>query len=663
MGGAPSAAPLPVIKEDTSGGKWTPTPDGKSWQPVKEDTKGGNWTFGPDKKTWEPLHGSVFSGPDTPATGDEAKQNLKSLGKKAVEFGVGTALPVAAGVAAGAALGPEAAGPTAAAVRTGAQAVGGALTPYAQYFASKAMGEHPEWPTFKDAAKSAVFNAALHAVGEGGTAAKAGSAAPVADEIKGLPREAQTPANIKAAVTNRDFWKKMGVPESQIDAIKNDPAMLQSAEAGTKYKDAFQTVLTDQRSKFQTRYADAYKGMENTPIAMQPTADAIKGVMDQLGGERQLSPGLSRFLSEKQEEFSQRAATGKGPPPSNIPFGSSASSAQQRSLMAKIQAKQGPNAMGQITGANLPAHQLRDFITELHNHLPKGGSQIDKMAVNQVEQAAEGSFDKGLTDAGAKPEQLAAFDAIRKNYRQFMNTTRELDPRAKDFGTDVANELWDSAKQNPGNAIHFLDMAKAAEVVRPNEVMPQLRESFLNKLMTESKVSSQGRPFEEMKAVQTLQNQWGEKLPTVLSGVFGKDSPIADPTKLATVLGKLSAPDATAAEASKGVLGSLAGNLGGTSKMLLRLGVAYGAYRAIAGGKGSPWQDLSKPSFIPSMIALMLGTKVATFALTSADTAMQHAYVDFLLNPNAKSLTNVTSVLGGMGGAAEGMPKQRDAVP
>lgn len=646
MGGTPSAVPLPVIKEDTSGGKWTPTPDGKSWQPVKEDTKGGNWTLGPDKKTWEPLHGSVFSGPDTPATGDEAKQNLKSLGKKAVEFGVGTVLPVAAGVAAGAALGPEAAGPTAAAVRTGAQAVGGALTPYAQYFASKAMGEHPEWPTFKDAAKSAVFNAALHAAGEGGTAAKAGSAAPVADEIKGLPREAQTPANIKAAVTNRDFWKKMGVPESQIDAIKNDPAMLQSAEAGTKYKDAFQTVLTDQRGKFQTRYADAYKGMEDTPIAMQPTADAIKGVMEHLGEQRQLNPGLQRFLQSKQAEF-EGAAPGQTPT-----FGKSGSPVLQSGLLAKIKA-QSP----QVGSTDLPAHQLRDFITELHNHLPKGASQIDKMAVNQVEQAAEGSFDKGLTDAGAKPEQLAAFDAIRKNYRQFMNTTRELDPRAKDFGTDVANELWDSAKQNPGNAIHFLDMAKAAEVVRPNEVMPQLRESFLNKLMTESKVSSQGRPFEEMKAVQTLQNQWGEKLPTVLSGVFGKDSPIADPTKLATVLGKLSAPDATAAEASKGVLGSLAGNLGDTSKMLLRLGVAYGAYRAIAGGKGSPWQDLSKPSFIPSMIALMLGTKVATFALTSADTAMQHAYVDFLLNPNAKSLTNVTSVLGGMGGAAEGMPK------
>lgn len=660
---------MPVIKEDTSGGKWTPTPDGKSWQPVKEDTKGGNWTLGPDKKTWEPLHGSVFSGPDTPATGDEAKQNLKSLGKKAVEFGVGTVLPVGAGVAAGAALGPEAAGPTAAAVRTGAQAVGGALTPYAQYFASKAMGEHPEWPTFKDAAKSAVFNAALHAVGEGGTAAKAGSAAPVADEIKGLPREAQTPANIKAAVTNRDFWKKMGVPEGQIDAIKNDPAMLQSAEAGTRYKDAFQTVLTDQRAKFQTRYADAYKGMEDTPIAMQPTADAIKGVMEHLGEQRQLNPGLQKFFDAKMKEFQPTAADPYAQTKDILrQMGTKDAKIAGYSTKALDQLKTQFEQQGLIKPAsaatsNLPAHGVRDFITELHNHLPKGASQIDKMAVNQVEQAAEGSFDKGLTDAGAKPEQLAAFDAIRKNYRQFMNTTRELDPRAKDFGTDVANELWDSAKQNPGNAIHFLDMAKAAEVVRPNEVMPQLRESFLNKLMTESKVSSQGRPFEEMKAVQTLQNQWGEKLPTVLSGVFGKDSPIADPTKLATVLGKLSAPDATAAEASKGVLGSLAGNLGGTSKMLLRLGVAYGAYRAIAGGKGSPWQDLSKPSFIPSMIALMLGTKVATFALTSADTAMQHAYVDFLLNPNAKSLTNVTSVLGGMGGAAEGMPKQRDAVP
>jgi hypothetical protein len=302
---------------------------------------------------------------------------------------------------------------------------------------------------------------------------------------------------------------------------------------------------------------------------------------------------------------------------------------------------------------------LRSFRTELRENLPAGATNLDKQAYNQLNTQLTQEIDSKLAESGAKPEQIAAMHSLDEEYGRFQDTIKKLDPRSGKFGSQISDLLFDKQLSNPEQAVNFVRMAQAAEQAHPGEVMPQLRASFMDHVLSETKQQAQGRPVEEMRLIQNLQKQWGgdKNARAVMGAVFGADSPMANMTTASKVLGSLANPDAVAAKGAHTVLSDLA--KGVTShNFIVRLALFYGTYRAIAGGTGSPWKDLGDPEkMIPPLMAMMVGGKMADFALGAADTQIQKAYVDFLLNPNSKSLSNVTSVLGGIGGAASGRPE------
>jgi hypothetical protein len=299
--------------------------------------------------------------------------------------------------------------------------------------------------------------------------------------------------------------------------------------------------------------------------------------------------------------------------------------------------------------------QAQTLRTELRENIPSNPTNLDKKVANELNQKLTDTIHESM-----KPEQRAAFDALDAEYGRFQDTIKKLDPRSGKFGSQISDLLFDKQLSNPEQAVNFVRMAQAAEQAHPGEVMPQLRASFMDHVLSETKQAAQGRPVEEMRLIQNLQKQWGgdKNARAVMGAVFGADSPMANMTTASKVLGSLANPDAVAAKGAHTVLSDLA--KGVTShNFIVRLALFYGTYRAIAGGTGSPWKDLGDPEkMIPPLMAMMVGGKMADFALGAADTQIQKAYVDFLLNPNSKSLSNVTSVLGGIGGAASGRPTE-----
>jgi len=606
-----------------------------------------------------------------------------TLGQKFKQIGKSLAAPVAGmGTAVeGAEIGGALAGPPGA---IGGAAIGGMAAPFVEHATQSAVTGQPYQPVSRsEVIKSAVTNAAFTGAGEvGGALTKRAQVEDaVREELQNLPQAQRTTARVKQIrqaiqdrvetaagntakvsvqdLRNRNFWKAHGLNDEQIDSVLKSPdlqaQLAQSIKAGGQYKDSFQNILNHQRADFTNRFDTAYGGLKETPIPTQPVGQAIKGVYDQLGTERQLSPGLKKFLDSKLAEFGQ---TDNAAP--DVSYGKTAASNEQiEKLNQRIKAEK--KGMIPPAKAELPAHELRDFITELNEHLPRGASQIDKMAVQQVEQAAEKSFDAGLKEAGAKPEQLASFEAIRQDYRRFMNTVRELDPRSADYGKQVGDLLFDPMAKDSETALNFMSMAKAAEAARPGQVMPQLREAFLQKALAESRVG--GAPMDELKMLQKLQRTWGtdKNARAVMGEMFGKDSPLADPAQFTKVVDTVNHPEplklaisqpgmARSILSSKYFQGMISAGLA-ESMMGLK---PTSFFQGLLGEKGPEVQTIA-------IISALAGPKVIDFMVKSGDSPLQRAAVAFLTNPNADNAIRYAGRLaGGVSTAMNGMPSPQE---
>ena len=147
--------------------------------------------------------------------------------------------------------------------------------------------------------------------------------------------------------------------------------------------------------------------------------------------------------------------------------------------------------------------------------------------------------------------------------------------------------------QNPDQAANLIRYAKRANELNPS-VMPQLRESFLNKAVEQARTGNS--PMDEMKALQSLQSKWGEKGGTqvVLNEMFGKDSPLSSPTTLAKVLA------APVPKEQMGWAENMASKAA-SAPYLLRAGVI-----ALAAG-GSAYGIYQHPERAPEIIAAMAG--------------------------------------------------------
>lgn len=607
------------------------------------------------------MPGSVF---DNPTIG----QKLKRIGTGIAPFVAGTALPVAAGTAAGALAGPEVSAPTAIATRVGAQAVAGALTPYAEYLTSKVMGQHPDLPTAKQVIHSTVLNGALAGLGEAG-GALAGKAQ-VADEVRGelskLPQSERTlartrqirkaleertaKASAEAAkissqdLRNRDFWKAQGLNDQQIDEVMSTPELEEQAarsiQQADKIKGAYQAVRQHARTDFTKRYDDAYGALAQQPVDPR----GIGQQMEQWGqgeGQHELTPSWRGFLQRKGLELTKAGDIG-GPSVGGVPW-----KQLPEKLKEQLRTQGAAQGLEDIGNEQMSISQLRDLRTELREQLPSNPTNLDKKAYQQITAKIDELHDQTLRENGATEEQIGRIKGIDADYGRWMDTVRKLDPTSEKFGEDVANELYSSMAKNPAQARNFILMAKAAEQARPGEVMPQLREGFLNKAIAETR--KPGQPFEELKALRKLQNTWGgdQAMRAVTGEIFGKDSPLADPTKFTRVVEAASDPEPIAHRAAQNVGHSILHSSYMQGMVLYGVGAATvlgidhgGLWNALSGGKGPAAQALAIGS-------LLLGPQAIGWAARSGNSPLQRALLGFITNPNSANMVRYAGQFAG----------------
>jgi hypothetical protein len=614
--------------------------------------------------------------PTGPSVFETTPQKLKRIGKGLASFVAGTAVPIAIGAAAGALVGPEVSEPVAAGTRLAGQAIGGALTPYAEYVTQRLMGEHPDMPTLKDAAKSAAWNTAFAALGEvgGKVTSSVQTEESVRAELEKLPAAERTTAKIKqirqaletrtqeqaaetAKVTaqdfrNRDFWKAQGLKDEQIDAVIKSPELQEelqrSIEQAAKVKTAFQDVVDNTRQSFNDRYTALLGPHAGTTVDSVPIGKQFEALA-QGTGQHELTPTFRGFLQRKGLELSR---------PTDFPVnGPEISGKPWRQLTPEMQRKYiaqgvlGPEAKASLEkGSSLSIQDLRDLRTELRENLPSTATNLDKKAYQQITQQITDLEQKTLTSAGATPEQIGGLRALDDEYGRFAETVRSLDPRSEKFGTQVANALFNPMAKDSGVAMNFIKLAQETDAAKPG-TMEALRGAFMDRAITEAHVPDQ--PMQELKLLRKLQDRWGgdKESRAVMGAMFGKDSPLADPAQFTKVVEAGANPEPLILKAQQNwgrnimhspyfqgmiMYGAWTGMLGVASK--------GGIFTALTGQKGAEAQALA-------VTAMLAGPPMINWVARSGNSPLQRAMVSYLTNPSAP---NAVRFAGEIGGATAG---------
>ena len=632
------------------------------------------------------LPGSVF---DRPTVG----QRLKRIGSAIAPAVVGTAFPVGTGIAVGALLGPEASEPVAGATRVAAQALAGAIAPYAEYGTEKLLGEQPQAPTIStmrdlmhDSIKSAVWNGALAGIGEAGAAAaKWGQTEDaVRAELAKLPKSQQTVSKIKQIrqglaqlARNRNFWQGLGLSDPQIDEVIKTPELQQSLarsiEQANKTKQAYSAVLDYARSDFHSRYDQLLGNAAKAPVPTPLLGQSIKKVLGQLN-ERELTPSFGAFLARKVEELAGPKDIGElsdrdaiilayGPEYAQLSEKANAADMGNQArilLQASMQKGFGGPIGGKLARRAHTISDLRDIRTELRENLPSNPTNLDKGVYQTVKSQIDAMEEQELHKAGATPDQIAGLKALDQEYGRFADTVRATDPRSAKYGQQVANLLYDPMAKNPGIAMNLISIAQKADRVNPG-VMNDLRDSFVSKALAEAR--QPGQPFEELKYLRKLQNQWGgdPEARSVMGAMFGKDSPLADPAAFTKVVEAGSDPVQFAHEfaqhpsarhslSSPYIQAMVLYGVGASA--MLAGGAKGGLWGAMTGQKGSGAQILAIGS-------LLAGPPLIGWVIRSGNSPLQRAMVGFLTNPNASTAIRYAGKLSGaMTGALLTTPGQ-----
>lgn len=600
-------------------------------------------------------------------------QQLKRVGK--------ALLPSAAGM--GTAIGGAEAGGAVAGIPGAIVGgiAGGAAAPSVEAHTQAAISGQPvQEPTAHDVIKSAIINGVFTGVAKLGEvavgAAKTEDAVraelaklPATERTLGKAKQIRTALKDRATsqaaetakvtaqdIRNRDFWKAHGLNDQQIDEVLKTPDLQKqlaaSIEGATKYKGAFQTVLDHQRADFKIRY-DAVLG-EHGAASVNPAPIAQQfEQLAQGAGQHELTPTFRNFLQRKAKEITgeQEAIDTSKYGTTRNASGAAAirvSPAQLKALNAKLSGEaveEGGKTVKDING-------LRSLRTELRENLPASATNLDKQAANQLNQKLTQEIDSKLTEAGAKPEQIAGMHALDEEYGRFQDTIKKLDPRSGKFGNQIANLLFDKEAKNPEQALNFMSMAKAAEQANPGSVMPQLREALTNKLLAEGR-SSAG-PMDELKLLRKLQDQWGgDKASRAIMGeMFGKDDPLADPATFARVVEapESSEPLKLAARNPQAVRSIL-------SSPYFQGAIAYNMIAMAAGQKGgSPIGHLFNPKspedFAEALIGMGLGSVGIGLAIRTGRPALSRALVSMVNSPTAPAVTRYMTEFLGSGAAS-----------
>ena len=293
--------------------------------------------------------------------------------------------------------------------------------------------------------------------------------------------------------------------------------------------------------------------------------------------------------------------------------------------------------------------ELRDLRTEFRENLPAGATNLDRKAANQINDALTSTYEQGIRNAGGTSEQIGAIRAIDEDYGRFQEVIKTLDPRDEKYGAKVADALFDPMTKNPGAGLEFINMAKAAERGNPG-TMDKLREAFTTRALEKS--SRGAAPIDQMEVLAKLNKQWGENgARAVLSGLFGKSSPWADPVLFAKSL-------AVPVE-KKEVLE--------VSRFMQRVAnipwfVRLSAISAATGG--SMFAATRDPTKATEAIMAVLGIGMAGKLMGRMNIAGQRAYVNWRLNPGStENFKNFMRASGAMIGATSALPTESSPTP
>lgn len=600
---------------------------------------------------------SVFDTPTTPPTAAEIPGRVSELGKSAIEAGSGL-VTAQGGTMAGTEIGGALGGPPGAlAGGLIGSAVGGGAAPVVEAGAAKAMGENAVMPTTGEIISSAGLNLGFHALGELGAARSAKLRAAGARD---LPIEQTNSVQVKQLAKNRDFWKTLGVSDEQIDSIMARPdaeKLLQTqVQAGNKAKQAFQKVADETRAGFNQQYETLLGPHADVKTPVQDIAQTLNTLSQGTeSGQHELTPSFQGFLARKAKELS--APDVEDPlaqffSPDEL---KSMTPNQRKGYLAALPQKGASTNIAGVKGANyrptsgqaepvvdvpqprqLGIQDIRDLRTELGENLPTGATPLDRKAYAQVNQLLNDRQDSMLAQSGATPEQIGGLHDLDQKWGQFQTTLKALRPDAKDFGADVSNTLWSDAGKSPTLALNLINMAQAAEKARPGEVMPQLRESFLSNLQAQARMGeAQGGPVQEMKVLRKVQDQWrgSSEGQAVLDSMFGKESPMADPTTMSNVLGRLDDPN------SRNKFVKMMESAGPSGWL-----VRGAALAGIAGG--SIYTLQSHPDRALPIAATLLTLGVAGPLLARMNAPAQRAYVKFIMTPEPNTFRSLLNVAG-----------------
>jgi len=586
--------------------------------------------------------------------------NPANVGRVA-PLAVGVGLPIAAGIATDGASIP---------IQAAVQGLAGAASPYAEAATSKLLGGNPAMPSWRDAAKSGLINAAFTAGGALIADAK-GGASEVTPEME---RTTPTIKNLNQAARNRDTWKALGLSDEQADmAVKAPDAeqfLAQSVEQADLTKNTYSRVINSTKRDFENRYTDAYtvttphgesKNLLDAPTDLAPVSQTMQKVLEQNQGK--LSPGLESWIKEQSDAISG----GKLDPlvgkmsSEDIASLTPAERAQAEKFFSKLKspdsvAKKASYREGEAPASAAPeqppsatVQHIRDLRTKLARKIPAQANDFDQRAAAQIKQSLDNLHDQTLLANDASYENLGRIAGVDKDWGVMKETERLFDPAQKEKLADGVNAaLWGKMGANPDNAANLIRYAKAANELNP-DLMPKLRESFLNMAAQEARTGN--TPINEMRALQTLQAKWGDKGGTqvVLNEMFGKDSPLSSPTTLAKVLG---APPIDPQKL--GYVQSMT-QRAASYPYLLRMGVLYGL---AGGGMMAITRDPEKAAIaIAGLAGMQLGGKL----LARMGRAGQEAYVNFRLNPTESNFKDFMKVSGAMIGATAEMPSSNEA--
>lgn len=512
------------------------------------------------------------------------------------------------------------------ALKLGLSAAGGFAAPYTEAAASKAMGGNPETPSVWDALKSAGMNMAFE-----GASVKAPKMVEGAQAVSQLPKGEQTLANLTQQVKNTGFLKSLGLNDDQIAQAMKDPegtarSLKASIDQGNRVADTFKGVVDNERANFKTQYDSVLGERAKAPV----DAKSIAAQMRQLAGgqtQHELSPTFQKFLMRKADEIDPPAsmpkdplALGGGKKP--IPL----DPVRDKNLLDQMR-KQG--LLPEQEAKPFTAQDARDLNTELHENVPGQATNLDKKAAATLNDTIKTQYEDALRKNGATEAQIGQLHGIDQDYAMFQKTINGLRPDRADFGEQTADAFFQTAKTNPTLALNFARMAEDAGK------MPEFRDAFL-KQVTQEMRGAEGGPINQMKALQKLQTSWRgtNDGKAVLSAVFGKDSPMANPVEMSKFLGAMNQP---AVQDAMSQTGRQMGRVGFTGRQLLLMGAL---------GGGSLYALRDHPEKIPAAMAAIATLAVAGPIMTRLSSGGQRAMIKMLATPSPETVNGFFRVAG-----------------